>query len=710
LPGGNPIRSNGNAASRFQFTSDVPNMQNSVTTGTVGVDRIVNTSSANWSSTSLDLVTSNTNDTPGALNASSMGIEIKQNQIVFNGAGTTASATLPARNTRMTIDNNGSTISVPLTLSNGLVLSFSANSGNRTLTQTDNTFQRLNYSGNNVTYTLPVLANGTQFWFNPFTSNSSFTCTLNTGSTAIGMETYYDGVRSVIPNTMGGTIPPAVNITVGYIYQCVYFSNTTAWLIIRHGTDKNGVIGSLTVTQNLIVQGTGTNSIAGQLNLTTAGSAAAPSLLFNDTTSPSGLWGTDNNIFIGTGGADRLNINNSGLTITSGNIFYPQDNGFRWNDNVFVTATNIASNNCSMNFFCSNEATNKSRLRLDRFFVGIDFVPLNLSMAGTAANPALIFNDNFSSLSDRSGLYGPADNQIGISTGGSQRVLVDNSGVSITGNLTVTGTISGSISTPQVAKKTVVIAAGSTAAYVYDSGNTGPATTLISNSIQSTKNITLGNMGQSYDGFEFEFMLTGDLNNFGVAVTLSLAGSFVKVRSGAIGVDGSTAGQVHTFSRPMNEFRITGVFVWNNGTNPYWVVIDRGVYKQRATNTKFNGLVGGVAGDFVVDRNTPEEVLLTRENATTVAFKNLVTQGGSQEDYDGFTFYIATSSTLSGKVNFKNDTSVDLRINATSGQTIISAASNFDVVNAGQSVYRYWKCIFRDRIAGGHAWHLYELC
>ncbi len=137
------------------------------------------------------------------------------------------------------------------------------------------------------------------------------------------------------------------------------------------------------------------------------------------------------------------------------------------------------------------------------------------------------------------------------------------------------------------------------AQHVYDSGNTGPATTLISNSIQSQKNITLGNMGAAYDGFEFEFMSTGDLNNFGVAVTLSLAGSFVKVRSDAIGVDGSTAGQVHTFSRPMNEFRITGVFVWNGGTNPYWVVVDRGVYKQRTTNDLFTGCT------YTVNRNTP---------------------------------------------------------------------------------------------------------
>ena len=119
LPSDVSIRSNTNSQSRFIFLNNVPNMQNSVTTGTVGTDRIVNVSSATWNSNSLDLVCSNTNDTPGALNASSMGIEIKQNQIVFNGAGTTASGTtLPARVTRMTIDNTQVTVALPLIISN----------------------------------------------------------------------------------------------------------------------------------------------------------------------------------------------------------------------------------------------------------------------------------------------------------------------------------------------------------------------------------------------------------------------------------------------------------------------------------------------------------------------------------------------------------------------------------------------------------------
>jgi hypothetical protein len=574
LPGGNPIRSNGNAASRFQFTSDVPNMQNSVTAGTTGTDRNVSVVSTNWNSNSLDSVCSYTQDNPGALVASSMALEIKNNQILFTGAGTNLSTNLPARVTRMTIDNILITTNTCLSAAAGLCLPTSSQASNRTLTQNDNSYQRMNFTNNDVIYTLPALNSGTMFYLNPFANvGSTFGAFVARGTGVSNFETYFNGVREQTTAN--------VRLEAGSIYQCIYFANVSNWHIIR------------------------ISGITQQLNFT-GGSTALPSISFND---PPGVTG----------------------------------------------------NNAS-------------------------------------------------------GLYGSNDN-VTVCTNGTNRLVIGNTGASITGDLTVSGTISGSISTPQVAKRTVVIASNSSAAYVYDSGNTGPATTLISNSIQSQKNITLGNMGQSYDGFEFEFMLTGDLNNFGVAVTLSLAGSFVKVRSGAIGVDGSTAGQVYTFSRPMNEFRITGVFVWNNGT-PYWVVIDRGVYKQRATNTKFNGLVGGVAGDFVVDRNTPQEVLLTRENNTTVAFKNLVTYGGSQEDYDGFTFYLSTSSTLTGKVNFKNDTSVDLRVFAppppgvtggTGVQTVISAGGNFDMIDAAKTIFRYWKCIFRDRIAGGHAWHIYEL-
>jgi hypothetical protein len=164
-------------------------------------------------------------------------------------------------------------------------------------------------------------------------------------------------------------------------------------------------------------------------------------------------------------------------------------------------------------------------------------------------------------------------------------------------------------------------------------------------------------------------------------------------------VDGSTAGQVHTFSRPMNEFRITGVFVWNGGT-PYWVVIDRGVYKQRATNTKFTG------GTLTIDRNTPEDVLLTRATATTVDFKNLVTFGGSQEDYDGFNFWLSFTNATSTAVSFTNSTSVSLLIIGNSGVQTITAGSTASVVAAGQTS-TCLRCVFRDTAPGGFGWFVY---
>lgn len=574
LPGGNPIRSNGNAASRFQFTQDVPNMQNSVTTGTVGTDRSVSVVSTNWSSTSLDSVCSYTQDNPGNLVASSMALELKNNQIVFTGAGTNASGTtLPARITRMTIDNSFITTNTCLSVTSGLVLNFSSQASNRTMTQNDNTFQRMNFSSNDVTYTLPVLNNGTMFYFNPFANaGSTFNAYLQGGTGGTGgvqnFETYFNGVRTLISNagqTGNPSTPAKITLEAGSIYQCIFMASLGNWHIIRLG-------------------------ISQQVNFT-GGSATVPSISFND---PPGVTGNS-----------------------------------------------------------------------------------------------------------PSGLYGSNDN-VSVCTNGSNRLVIGNTGASITGDLTVSGTITGNISTPQVAKRTFVIGATSSAAYVYDSGNTAPATTLISNSIQATKNITLGNMGASYDGFEFEFMLTGGLNNFGVAVTLSLAGSFVKVRSGAIGVDGSTAGQVHTFSRPMNEFRITGVFVWNGGTNPYWVVVDRGVYKQRATNDSF---AGGTAA-YNVTRNTPEDLMYTRDSNTTIDFKNLVTQGGSQEDYDGFNFWLSPSANITGSLSFKNSLSVSIAVITSGGVTTINAntTSLIHAANAAGSCYR---CVFRNN--SGFKWFIYGM-
>lgn len=719
---------------------------------------------------------------------SSSGLRIgTSNTGLYGLSSTNVMGIITGNIARQTWDSNGSTISVPLTLSNGLSFTFTSQATSRTLSQTDTVFHRINYTSNNVTYTLAPLANGTQFWFNPFATGGTFTCTLTTSNTSTGMETYYDGVRSTIPITGSGTIPPAVNITMGYIYQCVYFTNVTSWLIIRHGTDKNGVVGNLTITSNLFVQGTGINSIAGQLNLTTAGSAAAPTLLFGDSTVPqSGIWGTDDNIFFGTQGVQRFSISNVSTSIT-GNLIMSTpavgitgaNGGIGVVANIGATAGvyNTASTNSGIRFENFNDRTliyarglnvltcersgvltgdegivnteeafvMKKAMRtpiMDRtgnFTVSISTPIVNRILVQPSSNITITLPHLTQSwISGQQHVFIPyrdtnsgATAQVFLGTGqtagatGIQlHIMHNNTRTVVTANNTYE-IIEGGVYTciyhhltpstciwyiwidgllppiaPQVVKKTFVIGATSSAAYVYDSGNTAPATTLISNSIQSTKNITLGNMGASYDGFEFEFMLTGDLNNFGVAVTLSLAGSFVKVRSGAIGVDGSTANQVHTFSRPMNEFRITGVFVWNGGTNPYWVVVDRGVYKQRATNTKITG------GTYTVDRNTPEDVLLTRATATTIDFKNLVTFNGSQEDYDGFNFWLSFTNATSTAVSFTNSTSVSLMIIGNSGVQTITAGSTASVVAAGQTS-TCLRCVFRDTAPGGFGWYVY---
>lgn len=384
--------------------------------------------------------------------------------------------------------------------------------------------------------------------------------------------------------------------------------------------------------------------INGTLDLGSTGTNANPSLTFGDTTVPrSGIYGTENVINFCTDGTERMRI------------------GQNFNDHYQAVTTN-------------------------QRFQSPDGDTGGYRFANTGDN-RIVCNSNV----------------VSIRANTVNTLSVSSTTATVTGNLVVTGTISGSISTPQVAKKTVVIASNSSTAYVYDSGNTGPATTLISVSISNQKNITLGNMGQSYDGFEFEFMLLGDLNNFGVAVTLSLAGSYVKVKSGAIGIVGSTAGQVHTFSRPMNEFRITGVFVWNGGT-PYWVVVDRGVYKQRATNDIFAGGTGTSA--YKVTRSTPEDLLTTRDSDTTIDFLNLVTEGGGQEDYDGFNFWISSSAGVAGNLSFKNSTSTTLSLTGGGGVTTINAGNTLQIL-AANAVGSCYRCIFRNN--SGFKWFIYAM-
>lgn len=106
LPGGVPIRSNGNAAARFQFTQDVPNIQNSVTSGSVGnqtttISRITLESGSTYTS---NVLTASTSNTSGSGSCSEYAIEVQPNKISFQRFVSGSTATIGARTEVASID------------------------------------------------------------------------------------------------------------------------------------------------------------------------------------------------------------------------------------------------------------------------------------------------------------------------------------------------------------------------------------------------------------------------------------------------------------------------------------------------------------------------------------------------------------------------------------------------------------------------------
>ena len=71
----------------------------------------------------------------------------------------------------------------------------------------------------------------------------------------------------------------------------------------------------------------------------------------------------------------------------------------------------------------------------------------NISVSGTNLNMSTAYIDFSGSLSSApttaAAIYRPADNSLAVSTGNSQRLLVNNSGASVTGNIAVSGTVDG---------------------------------------------------------------------------------------------------------------------------------------------------------------------------------------------------------------------------------------------------------------------------
>lgn len=148
------------------------------------------------------------------------------------------------------------------------------------------------------------------------------------------------------------------------------------------------------------------------INITHAGGPTGPSLMFGDgVTGPSGIYSnpTDNNLNFCTNGQERLRLTGDGTVILS--------------DQSVLKGHNVDSG-----FFA--------------FDTGLypTMTTLNLINSGTATGPSLMFGDA------DSGIYSNPPNALNFSTDGVERMIINASGISVTGNISATGNILGSFS------------------------------------------------------------------------------------------------------------------------------------------------------------------------------------------------------------------------------------------------------------------------
>jgi hypothetical protein len=243
-------------------------------------------------------------------------------------------------------------------------------------------------------------------------------------------------------------------------------------------------------TPNLFTDGT-TGSfveISSTLNLSRAGSAAEPTLIFNDNTatpaaSRTGIWGSDNVIRFGTDGTERVTIRNDGLTVPDGSTAAPSYS-FENSTNSGLVRTLVGTDNgigfvangtqvCSVvggNFRLSGGASirnNVSNPSANIQFIGntggaTGHIQMTFSdsITGTVATYRLGNGTNWPAtetvMSRLAG--GTGTNEIFATEHGNtyfrflgatgtgatlptrvQRVEINNSGMSITGDLTVSG-------------------------------------------------------------------------------------------------------------------------------------------------------------------------------------------------------------------------------------------------------------------------------
>jgi len=213
-----------------------------------------------------------------------------------------------------------------------------------------------------------------------------------------------EGTPQVNNGTRQGIYSPAV----GSIAISTNSDNTT----------NPPAVDRLVISDNFV---TVTNS----LNLTRVGSAAEPTLIFNDNTatpaaSRTGIWGTDDNIFFGTAGSQRMNISNSGASITgdltvSGratipDVVYPFD--------VFTSSGSTAD------FTLAQNTRSNVRLEMDTFNTILRFPAL---VEGTFYRIVPFRNGTTATLSFR-----PANSVImHLYSGGSRSTVTGNAGGTI---------------------------------------------------------------------------------------------------------------------------------------------------------------------------------------------------------------------------------------------------------------------------------------
>lgn len=383
--------------------------------------------------------------------------------------------------------------------------------------------------------------------------------------------------------------------------------------------------------------------------------------------------------------------------------------------------------------------------------------PINIIHSGSANNPSLSFGDRVTA----SGIYAsPQNDTLNFCTGGVERMKMENTAITISNNLNVNGSIVlmnpstsviisnilnsgnlsfgngfprlsystnyietnssgtdvngnlnvfGFISCPNVSNKTEIISASSTTAYVYNSSNTSPATTLITTNASAQKNITLDNLGVSYDGFKFEFIFSGNTNTITgtfINFTCNLINTVLIHRLGVVitSTVGQTSSASSIYANLPNNARFIGCFVWNNAT-PYWIIRDVTDYQQRLSNI----VVKDPITSYTITRNTPQIVSIDRTSNRIIVLTNLTTDNGTNTNNYGFIVKIQCYGLpTTGAVSFTNYSGSDVEILSSNvSRGVISNNNTLSLISAS-GVSKTFKCIFKENASGNYQWYIYE--